>query len=503
MLAQRTAERAAVHRNALVTGKTLALSPEARKSDQIDRGEHTPTRGPAWRLSGISIEAPPPIYRVSRDIGGKGRSAVSEAHEPAEVEADSLADFIANDPAPDWIAGAGGTLPHAARSYFSSRLGHDFGSVRVHTGAEAASRADGIGARAFTLNSNIYFAQRRFNLQSREGRRLLAHELIHIQQQHDGRISTARVHRDEDPRNDRAKRVGAYKEALKKSDWERAALMLNGFNPADIERHIADLEEPTLRAIRDAADVVMKDWPRVVQEHIEKRLKKFELTDFDREWIKKIAMPILLYPDASISLDHRILMVAHARLESGAASSTGQFSAPDGWNVFNLQVDAGTPNTKKVPRWEYKRKVPDDQADKVDLNETIAVTSDGRTENWKKYKKLPSGEVREFVQTWVGIPQYPDLKEAVKGYLEFLKKMHKTAFTALTEDAKGAAEFSGGIAHFGTGYGPDIGKKIQGFVTEMKPKLRQYAQERLSGTAKEPAAKPEPDEENLLKQLGK
>jgi hypothetical protein len=131
----------------------------------------------------------------------------------------------------------------------------------------------------------------------------------------------------------------------------------------------------------------MKGWPRVVQEHCEKRLKKFDLTDFDREWIKKIAMPILLYPDASISLDHRILMVAHARLESGAIPGGGKFKDPDGWNVFNLQVDAGTPNTKKVPRWEYKTKVSEDRVDKINLDETIAVESDGRTENWKKYKK--------------------------------------------------------------------------------------------------------------------
>ena len=288
-----------------------------------------------------------------------------------------------------------------------------------------------------------------------------------------------------------------------KPDWERAALMLNGFNEADIDRHIADLDEPKLRAIIAVADVVMKGWPRVVQERCEKRLKKFELTDFDRDWIKKIAMPILLYPDASISMDHRILMVAHARLESGAIPGGGKFKEPDGWNVFNLQVDAGTPNSKKVPRWEYKNKVPEDQVDKIDMNETISIESDGRTENWKKYKKEASGEVKEYVKTWVGIPQYSDMTEAVKGYLEFLKKAHKTAFTALTTDDQGAAAFAGGIARFGTGYNKDIGKKIQGFVNEMKPKLRDYAKERLAELTKDPNTQRDPAEEGVLKQLDK
>jgi hypothetical protein len=279
--------------------------------------------------------------------------------------------------------------------------------------------------------------------------------------------------------------------------------MLNGFDDADIDRQIANLDEPKLRAIRDAADVVMKGWSRHVQEHCETRLKKWELTDFDREWIKKIAMPIVLYPDASISMDHRMLMVAHGRLESGAAPGGGKFKDPDGWNVFNIQLEAGAPNTKKVSRWEYIRKVPEDQVDKIDLNETMPITSDGRTENWKKYKKLPSGEVRQFVETFVGISQYSDMNEATKGYLEFLKKIHKTAFTTLTTDDKSGADFAGGITHFGTGYDQSIGKKIQGFVDEMKPKLRDYARERLSEMTKDPNAQRLPGEEAALKQLDK
>ena len=515
MLAQRTLKDRTPQGNS--TGRHAAGLREARQADgryvepQYLPGRSRDNRPPSarsgselsWSLGEISIFPTKHPPRVGRDISRKAKSAFSKTGEPAEREADAFADWIASLPDRDWTRELGDTFSTKTLAYFGAHLGYDFSLVRVHTDKHAARTAHGIGARAFTLGSDVYFGQGQFNPASRDGRRLMAHELTHVAQQRAGRTGGATIQRDEDPGNDRGKRIAAYKQALKKPDWERAALMLNGFNADDIDRHIADLDEPKLRAIIAAADVVMKGWPRVVQEQCEKRLKKFELTDFDREWIKKIAMPILLYPDASISLDHRILMVAHARLESGAIPGGGKFKDPDAWNVFNLQMDAGTPNTKKVPRWEYKKKVPEDQVDKINFNETIAVESDGHTENWKKYKKELSGEVREFVKTWVGIPQYSDMNEAVKGYLEFLKKGHKTAFTALTTDDQGAAAFAGGITHFGTGYNRDIGKKIQGFVSEMTPKLRDYAKERRAELTKDTNAQRLPGEQAVLNQLDK
>ncbi len=60
-----------------------------------------------------------------------------------------------------------------------SRLGVDFGDVRVHPGASAASAA---GARAFAVGSDIVVGRGEPDADTAEGRRLLAHELAHVAQ---------------------------------------------------------------------------------------------------------------------------------------------------------------------------------------------------------------------------------------------------------------------------------------------------------------------------------
>lgn len=75
----------------------------------------------------------------------------------------------------------GGTpLPASEQRFFEGRLGHDLSAVRVH---EAAPGAAAIGARAFTLGHRIAFAPGEWRPGTREGRKLLAHELVHVLQQ--------------------------------------------------------------------------------------------------------------------------------------------------------------------------------------------------------------------------------------------------------------------------------------------------------------------------------
>jgi hypothetical protein len=74
----------------------------------------------------------------------------------------------------------GAPLPDAERSFFESRLQHDFKDVRVHTGAPSANLARAINARAFTVGPHIAFAEGSFRPGTDAGRRLLAHELAHV-----------------------------------------------------------------------------------------------------------------------------------------------------------------------------------------------------------------------------------------------------------------------------------------------------------------------------------
>ncbi len=132
--------------------------------------------------------------------------AVSNPGDLHEREADRIAGEIASRPAgqqPPVVHGlktpasatsgasmvAGGAsqpLPFSARSELEPRLGHDLGAVRVHADAEAAEAANRVQARAFTLRQDIYFAAGQYAPDSADGRRLLAHELVHTIQQRDG-----------------------------------------------------------------------------------------------------------------------------------------------------------------------------------------------------------------------------------------------------------------------------------------------------------------------------
>jgi hypothetical protein len=67
-----------------------------------------------------------------------------------------------------------------------SRLRHDFSSVRVHAGTEAAKAARAIEARAYTQGQNIVFGHGEYAPGTAEGTRLLAHELTHVVQQRQG-----------------------------------------------------------------------------------------------------------------------------------------------------------------------------------------------------------------------------------------------------------------------------------------------------------------------------
>lgn len=63
------------------------------------------------------------------------------------------------------------------------RFGRDLSHVRVHVDPAAADSARALSAQAYTVGSDVVFGAGRFAPASRDGRRLLAHELAHAVQQ--------------------------------------------------------------------------------------------------------------------------------------------------------------------------------------------------------------------------------------------------------------------------------------------------------------------------------
>ena len=84
------------------------------------------------------------------------------------------------------LRGGGQRLSAAERAFFEARFGHDFGQVRIHTDAHAMALAHAVGARAFTVGTDIVLGDGEHARRTETGRKLLAHELTHTLQQHDG-----------------------------------------------------------------------------------------------------------------------------------------------------------------------------------------------------------------------------------------------------------------------------------------------------------------------------
>ncbi|MGC1375921.1 MAG: DUF4157 domain-containing protein, partial [Anaerolineales bacterium] len=79
--------------------------------------------------------------------------------------------------------GGGAPLPDQTRTFMESRFGADFSDVRIHTGSEAAKLNRAVSAQAFTQGKDIYLGAGKENVESHEGKELLAHELTHVVQQ--------------------------------------------------------------------------------------------------------------------------------------------------------------------------------------------------------------------------------------------------------------------------------------------------------------------------------
>jgi hypothetical protein len=89
------------------------------------------------------------------------------------------------------IDSPGRPLGERLRRQLEPTFGHDFSGVRVHDDARADASCRTVGAAAYTVGEHIAFAAGRFRPESREGRRLLAHELAHVVQQDGAAVAGA------------------------------------------------------------------------------------------------------------------------------------------------------------------------------------------------------------------------------------------------------------------------------------------------------------------------
>ena len=91
----------------------------------------------------------------------------------------------------------GQPLDADTRAYFEPRYSHDFPRVRVHADHQAGETARAMDAAAYTVGSQIVFAEGRYQPGTAAGRRLLAHELAHVAQQRNASVPGTRLEIDE------------------------------------------------------------------------------------------------------------------------------------------------------------------------------------------------------------------------------------------------------------------------------------------------------------------
>lgn len=149
------------------------------------------------RVTGSTRRGAPPPHSpamsnraVARLLGKEGLSA-SQPGDPLERAADRqarpLADALAGsaDAAAPTATGAGERL-HPAAEAALGELGHDARQVRIRADGGASETATALGALAYTVGNEIGFGAGLYPPRTTRGRRLLAHELVHVEQRRAG-----------------------------------------------------------------------------------------------------------------------------------------------------------------------------------------------------------------------------------------------------------------------------------------------------------------------------
>lgn len=122
------------------------------------------------RIDPDGATAPMPSGRVARST--------------ADVEIGADGGAVSGDLQRSIESSSGSAMPDGLRESMEQGFGRDLSDVRLHTDSDAAGR---IAARAFTHGNDVHFAPGQFQPDTAGGRRLIAHELAHVVQQHDGR----------------------------------------------------------------------------------------------------------------------------------------------------------------------------------------------------------------------------------------------------------------------------------------------------------------------------
>ncbi len=151
-----------------------------RVADQVMR-----MPAPASEGAQISTKAnPSDINRKCTDCGDEEKIQRKETPDIRMKETGRTGGHTASAESSSAInsLGSGTPLPASERAFFEPRFGQDLSHIRVHTGGTADTASQSINARAFSLGNNIAFANGEYQPGTQSGRMLMAHEITHTLQ---------------------------------------------------------------------------------------------------------------------------------------------------------------------------------------------------------------------------------------------------------------------------------------------------------------------------------
>lgn len=218
---------------------------------------------PKSHASGLSVsssddDSEKQADAIARKVSEGGNARIGKLAGGSSINAKHSGTPIA--PSPEFESklnsskGGGQTLDDSTKYDMESKMGADFGNVRIHTGNHADELSTGINAKAFTYGNDIYFKNGNYNTSTAQGKELLAHELVHTQQPVD------KLQRDDDGppqytiRSGDTLRLLAERFSLSvQAILAENAISLKNYTDADVDKPLPDNMDITLP--KDALNV--------------------------------------------------------------------------------------------------------------------------------------------------------------------------------------------------------------------------------------------------------
>jgi hypothetical protein len=156
--------------------KRSAANDQQHRTDETVPEKPVSSEELRWRASG-GTSGTPPLARIMAER----RAAASDVMRRMEIMR-KVGSAATIGPPSSVPKTSGSALPGDVRAKMEPALGADLSAARIHTGSASAHAAAGFGARAFTTGTDVHFGAGEYRPGTKEGDKLIAHELTHVVQ---------------------------------------------------------------------------------------------------------------------------------------------------------------------------------------------------------------------------------------------------------------------------------------------------------------------------------